>query len=293
MRWFTPDDKAISHFIKYHVDSEGGEIASQDKAIQMFLPEGALTEPTVIQIRKIEENERPPVQEGVSMNFLGNAYDFRVENNVTFQHPVALKLTYDKEEYEALTQIQKDDLSIFFFDENTGNWIAVESFISSKDNSIFTFTNHFSIYIIGSLAFHIANNTIQYFANGIPFVKDETALALMSHNSWGIPVRWMEDGTSLGHFFATPASSSEYLGKYYGCEAGVKLQKTVGFEEYKDENTYDFIAIQEDFYYDRYLKSGWNTGCNKMMNSSPHLPPSVSANVFSKHNEIDRALQEV
>ena len=132
------DDGIVHHDI---------DLTSPDGTLSLFIPEGTtaldtLGEPLQQLIGSVFEDPPPPPQDS---KMIGLAYEF-LGDGATFNPPLTLKFYY--KDSDISEGVNEEDLYVAYYDDNKGEWIALECDVDTENNVITAYISHFTIYSI-------------------------------------------------------------------------------------------------------------------------------------------------
>nr|WP_207683521.1 toxin TcdB middle/N-terminal domain-containing protein [Desulfonema magnum] len=147
-RIFTQDLKGEPNIISKEIDHNGGTVVLQDGSARAEFPPGAVSERLTITIKKLEGPATPPPNGGFVL--IGSAYEITAEdsegNPVTvFDEEIEISLKYYP---ESLGEIDESELKIHYFDEDSGQWIAMQSELNLDNHTVTILTDHLTKFAI-------------------------------------------------------------------------------------------------------------------------------------------------
>jgi hypothetical protein len=80
-----------------------------------------------------------------STGFLEGGAEFS-PHGITFDKPVRMQLSYKDAD---LTGVNEDDLKIFYYHEDTGEWEVIGDYVDKRRKVVVGYTTHFSRYGVG------------------------------------------------------------------------------------------------------------------------------------------------
>ncbi len=248
------------------IGPEGGSMTILDGNFTLVIPPGALPDTRWITISGIPDPLAPV--SGQSITRITGAYDLNVQYGEQFLKPVTMIFRDSK--IRSMTAEEKSGLNVYYFNPQSGLWDIIQSAPGDTPDEWKGTVSHFSIFSLFNL---LGIKSPYYPIDAIPtgnlpspiFINKTMNLALtkdikvLSQNIWGLP-----DYLRIGHDKKTihpgVVTWSNYMGQWIGCYSGW--------------NTFDFIGVQEDWFYHGYFLEGL-LSCLKPVTTSLVMPHAM------------------
>ncbi len=192
--WVTRNTEITALFIP-----DSNEFSSEGGVLNLIVPEGTTAldeEGKPLTSVEFIINGNPPIPQEASI--IGQAYDV-APDGATFDPPVILAWNYESAYLPV--GIDEENLSIAYYDENTSEWVALESEVDPGDTIITTLVNHLTTFAILALEVSPQSPT-----DGATFTTGSLSLSPSEVNpgaSVSISVLLANTGDIEGNYIAT------------------------------------------------------------------------------------------
>ena len=122
---------------------EGGKIATVDERMSLEIPASAISEGLYMDIRKPSPHRAPYYSKtGHSIEVVAVGQNSKKNVN-KFEDDITVHMTYDD---EALERWSAQDMSIFYYDEDTNQWWPLETTVNEKTRTLTAKVNHLTVF---------------------------------------------------------------------------------------------------------------------------------------------------
>lgn len=131
---------------QFLLDEKGGSIEAQEGRIRIEFPEHVLSEKTTIHVGKPSSNAFP------KYSLLGSPFEIKAykeksgENLSRFSEALSITVSYADLEFP---EQQEGNLHLYWYDEGTGEWVALPTMVDEKTKTLCAITDHFTVFDIG------------------------------------------------------------------------------------------------------------------------------------------------
>jgi RHS repeat-associated protein len=131
---------------QFDVSANGGSIQTLNDKLKVTIPAGALSEDVIVQAGFPTADHLPDGFSPKVFELTAHAKGNPAAEIDHFNTLLTLEVDYSDLQ---LTEKQEDELFIYWYNEQTGDWHALESFADKNTKTVRAYTDHFTVFDIG------------------------------------------------------------------------------------------------------------------------------------------------